>query len=904
MENVACNVIYVDRSVSQDRDVRAGQQNSDREGVPWESSRIAENVGQLLDVFDSVHLCSTGGACLAQWLNLHESSAMDLKPTVFILDTPYQDLDTEPLRLRAPSPLPLVDDEGDHREDELYGLALLRRIISESYVRNASKLVVTIPIIAYPSPGQLGENSASEGRASSAEDRRAANKRMLRKCLDLGATDVMANPINAKCVTNLEVHAYRAHLDAARDQKALIELRRGRKRSWVGISEEKPFAYLREAMVSKLMGWICRIGSETEDVLGSVKLSISVEKQAEVTSAVGQWHFCAHSFTDDELVVAALAMFNHALSIPELEPWRIPTDQLHRFLLACRAAYNTFVPYHNFRHVVDVLQATFHFLVRIGSLPPYRSANGVLSGDPKSPMAKLLLPFEALTLLITAIGHDVGHPGVNNGFLVTLNAPLAQLYNDRSVLESFHCAAYSQILRRYWPSVFCDSKMRSLMISSILATDMGLHFDYMRKMGQLQDRLRADGRTEDWEECAKNEQKALTCALLIKCADISNVTRRHDTARQWMRILADEFSRQATMENELAIKTSLMSEPKKDVISLSTAQLKFMTLFALPLFQGVADILPAMQYCVDELLLNKDQFEKWLREEQERQPIAEPVSGLDDIAVLPNTIASTTSPDPPTETHPARGCVPKVVEPQILDAATVEENDLFQMPHPSLKRPTDGGMVNGIVTSFPSEPEFSRGEQFSSERSHHHGHSRQKYSETTESSSAPASGDWGSHSTSATTGRMPLSPSTQGTSIVSRDSFDRPHSYSTSVPVPSVVSPDESTTTVPDYTTTATTTTTTTTPTATTKSRPETRVDSYPSPLALDDEQHDTARNGHHQCASCAAAKKNGATLEPVDPAGRQLKKKPSRFRINGLQSLFRKHKSSSPPMQAADTAG
>jgi hypothetical protein len=40
-----------------------------------------------------------------------------------------------------------------------------------------------------------------------------------------------------------------------------------------------------------------------------------------------------------------------------------------------------------------------------------------------------------------------------------------------------------------------------------------------------------------------------------------------------------------------------------------------------------------------------------------------------------------------------------------------------------------------------------------------------------------------------------------------------------------------------------------------------------------------------------------------VDPANRQLKKKPSRFRIN-VQSLFRKHKSSSPPMQAADTAG
>src|SRR6478735_2707216 len=123
------------------------------------------------------------------------------------------------------------------------------------------------------------------------------------------------------------------------------------------------------------------------------------------------------------------------------------SDQLISFLVACRAAYNSFVPYHNFRHVVDVLQATFNFLVHIGALPVYDSEEPLATHGEKSPIASLLNPFEALTLLITAIGHDVGHPGVNNGFLTTLNAPLAQLYNDRSVLESFHCAAYSQILR-------------------------------------------------------------------------------------------------------------------------------------------------------------------------------------------------------------------------------------------------------------------------------------------------------------------------------------------------------------------------------------------------------------------------------------------------------------------------
>jgi hypothetical protein len=193
--------------------------------------------------------------------------------------------------------------------------------------------------------------------------------------------------------------------------------------------------------------------------------------------------------------------------------------------VACRAAYNSFVPYHNFRHVVDVLQATFSFLVHIGALAPYPASksDGSDTISERSPIASLLGPFEALTLLITAIGHDVGHPGVNNGFLVTLNAPLAQLYNDRSVLESFHCAAYSQILRRYWSSTFEHTKMRNLMISSILATDMGLHFDYMKRLGDLQEKLQENNSTDGWNGRQTEEQRALACSLLIKCADISNV---------------------------------------------------------------------------------------------------------------------------------------------------------------------------------------------------------------------------------------------------------------------------------------------------------------------------------------------------------------------------------------------
>lgn len=108
-------------------------------------------------------------------------------------------------------------------------------------------------------------------------------------------------------------------------------------------------------------------------------------------------------------------------------------------------------------------------------------------------------------------------------FLVKLNAPLAQLYNDSSVLEAFHCAAFSQILRRHWPAAFRDTTLRKLSISTILATDMGVHFKFMGRLAELQSKYHANDDLQTWSPQDRDEYKILMCGLIIKCADISNV---------------------------------------------------------------------------------------------------------------------------------------------------------------------------------------------------------------------------------------------------------------------------------------------------------------------------------------------------------------------------------------------
>jgi 3',5'-cyclic-nucleotide phosphodiesterase len=170
--------------------------------------------------------------------------------------------------------------------------------------------------------------------------------------------------------------------------------------------------------------------------------------------------------------------------------------------------------------VVDVLQAIFFFMLQLGVLPPFKCRDAPEPFSGKTSLSSIITPLDALTLLVVAVGHDVGHPGVNNAFLVTLKAPLAQLYNDKSVLESFHCAAFSQVLRNHWPKILDQRKM---IIDMILATDMGLHFDFMGKLDKLRKKYEKDGGPSAWDEKLVSDYRTLLCALIIKCADISNV---------------------------------------------------------------------------------------------------------------------------------------------------------------------------------------------------------------------------------------------------------------------------------------------------------------------------------------------------------------------------------------------
>lgn len=336
-----------------------------------------------------------------------------------------------------------------------------------------------------------------------------------------------------------------------------------------------------------------------------------------------------------------------------------------------------------------------------------------------------------------------------------------------------------------------------------------------------------------------------------------------------MHILAEEFSRQASMESELDIRSSLAAPPKKDILSLSKAQLSFMGLFATPLFKGVADILPDMQYTVDELHRNQRLFEDLAAEEEDKSSSPERLVPADGT-FSPRTMTFAVSREPPKD-RDASTPSPMTIKNSDAKGPLPQVADTVDKPSHIPVLPAEYKEINGIITSFDSVADFARSDPFNVNSLKHQGSTKQRGSEATEGGSVPCSGDWASQATSATTGKMPLSPSTQGTSIISRDSLDRP----TSVPVTTITAPESATTT----------------------------AESVKSQADFPADTHFAATNAHEAVGT------NGNGVVPVTPPEvegdniKSLKKKPSRFRINALP-FFRRHKSPSPPVPTMDASG
>lgn len=127
-------------------------------------------------------------------------------------------------------------------------------------------------------------------------------------------------------------------------------------------------------------------------------------------SRLQRWDLDLFAMGDSEL---------HAVALTCVNTFELPAKlgfSSESFLQLCtqvRARYRD-NPYHNYRHAISVMQASFLVLTTTDA-------------------GARLKHTAVLAILLASLFHDIDHPGTNNAFQVNSSSPLAILYNDQSV---------------------------------------------------------------------------------------------------------------------------------------------------------------------------------------------------------------------------------------------------------------------------------------------------------------------------------------------------------------------------------------------------------------------------------------------------------------------------------------
>lgn len=129
-------------------------------------------------------------------------------------------------------------------------------------------------------------------------------------------------------------------------------------------------------------------------------------------SSLESWEFDPLAFSPEILVIQAMKMFE---SLDLLKRFNIAPDKLSNFLFGLEANYIASNPYHNFFHGIDVLHCCWMYL---------KSCNVVHQAKLRS--------LDILAFLISAVCHDLGHPGTNNNYQISTRSELSMIYNGQS----------------------------------------------------------------------------------------------------------------------------------------------------------------------------------------------------------------------------------------------------------------------------------------------------------------------------------------------------------------------------------------------------------------------------------------------------------------------------------------
>jgi len=264
-------------------------------------------------------------------------------------------------------------------------------------------------------------------------------------------------------------------------------------------------------------------------------------------------------------------------------------------------------PFHNFSHAVDVLHTVGRMMRIINS-------------------ENFLVELEQYALLIAACAHDLGHPGVNNGFLSEVGHELALQYNDKSPLENMHCAKLYCIVAIAECNVFKNltrdqyKEARKYCIETILHTDMMGHNGMVKDL-QLLYQMNSDMFSAEktnngiavLEVLNQPASKALAMNNFLHSADVSNPCRTWECCQPWAMMVLEEFFAQGDQEKMLGVPVQFLND--RDKLNRPNSQIGFLEFMIVPFFAAQIKLWPSMKDLGTNLAGNTQKWsEMWIAE--------------------------------------------------------------------------------------------------------------------------------------------------------------------------------------------------------------------------------------------------------------------------------------------------
>lgn len=279
----------------------------------------------------------------------------------------------------------------------------------------------------------------------------------------------------------------------------------------------------------------------------------------------------------------------------------VQEPQLYKFMSTIESKYLP-NPFHSFAHALDVLNAVYRFMTVI-------EANRFLS------------EVSQFWLMVAAIGHDIGHIGVNNQYLVEVSHELALTYNDRSPLENMHCAKLYQVVGEPESNIFAQlekdlyKEMRKGIIDAILHTDVTRHNEMIKELSLLyqMNSEAFDSPIQTVEVLQSQANTQLIMNALLHFADVANPMKPWDLCRRIAYLCIDEFFAQGDLERARGIPVQMLND--RDKVNKPNSQIGFIEFMICPFVESMVNLFPQLDDCADNLASNVQRWsEVWIEQ--------------------------------------------------------------------------------------------------------------------------------------------------------------------------------------------------------------------------------------------------------------------------------------------------